>query len=115
MEDVGKFKTLVAKEKLLKTNPNCNITEYSQHLIKDNLNNINYAKVSLLVLILKNDASLHIHAYKTFHTKSTSSSYPWPRAVVALGVFAVFTVYAVVVGVHGCRPPTMVPYRDILY
>ena len=38
MEDVGKFKTLVAKEKLLKTNPNCNITEYSQHLIKDNLN-----------------------------------------------------------------------------
>ena len=38
LEDVGKFKTLVAKEKLLKTNPNCNITEYSQHLIKDNLN-----------------------------------------------------------------------------
>ena len=26
LEDVGKFKTLVAKEKLLKTNPNCNIT-----------------------------------------------------------------------------------------
>ena len=38
LEDVGKFKTSVAKEKLLKTNPNCNITEYSQHLIKDNLN-----------------------------------------------------------------------------
>jgi len=38
LEDVGKFKTLIAKEKLLKTNPNCNITAYSQHLIKDNLN-----------------------------------------------------------------------------
>ena len=38
LEDIGKYKTLVAKEKLLKTNPNCNITAYSQHLIKDNLN-----------------------------------------------------------------------------
>ena len=38
LEDVGKFKTLVAKEKLLKTNPNCNITDYPQYLIKDNLN-----------------------------------------------------------------------------
>ena len=37
LEDIGKFKTLVAKEKLLKTNPNCNIKAYSQHLIKDNL------------------------------------------------------------------------------
>ena len=38
LEDVGKYKTLVAKEKLLKTNPNCNITAYSQHLKKENLN-----------------------------------------------------------------------------
>ena len=37
LEDIGKFKTLVAKEKLLKTNPNCNITAYSEYLIKDNL------------------------------------------------------------------------------
>ncbi len=37
VEDVGKFKTLVTREKLLKTNPNCNITTYSQYLIKDNL------------------------------------------------------------------------------
>ena len=37
LEDVGKFKTLIAKEKLLKTNPNCNITAYSEYLIKDNL------------------------------------------------------------------------------
>ena len=38
LEDVGKYKTLVAKEKLLKTNPNCNITSYSQYLKKENLN-----------------------------------------------------------------------------
>ncbi len=38
LEDVGKYKTLVAKEKLLKTNPNCNITAYSQYLKKENLN-----------------------------------------------------------------------------
>ena len=38
LEDVGKYKTLVAKEKLLKTNPNCNITAYSQYLNKKNLN-----------------------------------------------------------------------------
>jgi len=38
LEDVGKYKTLVAKEKLLKTNPNCNITAYSQYLEQQNLN-----------------------------------------------------------------------------
>jgi len=38
LEDVGKYKTLVAKKKLLKTNPNCNITAYSQYLKKENLN-----------------------------------------------------------------------------
>ena len=38
LEDVGEYKTLVAKEKLLKTNPNCNITAYSQYLKKENLN-----------------------------------------------------------------------------
>ncbi|MFL2543705.1 MAG: HesA/MoeB/ThiF family protein [Alphaproteobacteria bacterium] len=38
LEDLGKYKTLVAKEKLLKTNPNCNITAYSQNLKKENLN-----------------------------------------------------------------------------
>ena len=37
LEDVGKYKTLVAKEKLLKTNPNCNITSYSQYLKQENL------------------------------------------------------------------------------
>ena len=38
LEDIGKFKTLIAKEKLLKTNPNCNITAYSEHLKKENIN-----------------------------------------------------------------------------
>ena len=38
LEDVGKYKTSVAKEKLLKTNPNCNITAYSQYIKKENLN-----------------------------------------------------------------------------
>ena len=38
LEDIGKYKTLVAKEKLLKTNPNCNITSYSQYLKQENLN-----------------------------------------------------------------------------
>ena len=38
LEDVGKYKTLVAKEKLLRTNPNCNITAYSEYLIQENLN-----------------------------------------------------------------------------
>ena len=38
LKDVGKYKTLVAKEQLLKTNPNCNITSYSQYLKEENLN-----------------------------------------------------------------------------
>ena len=38
LEDVGKYKTSVAKEKLLKTNPNCNITSYSQYLKQEHLN-----------------------------------------------------------------------------
>jgi len=38
LEDVGKYKAVVAKQKLLKTNPNCNITTYSQYLKKENLN-----------------------------------------------------------------------------
>ena len=38
LEDIGKFKTFIAKDKLLKTNPNCNITAYSEHLKKENIN-----------------------------------------------------------------------------
>jgi adenylyltransferase/sulfurtransferase len=38
LEDIGKYKTSVAKEKLLKTNPNCNIVTYTQYLKKENLN-----------------------------------------------------------------------------
>jgi len=45
LEDIGKYKTLIAKEKLLKTNPNCNITAYSKHLTKDNLNLLLYSDI----------------------------------------------------------------------
>ena len=38
LEDVGKYKTLVAKDKLLKTNPHCNITAYPEYLRQENLN-----------------------------------------------------------------------------
>ena len=38
LEDLGQYKTLIAKEKLLKTNPNSNITAYSQYIKKENLN-----------------------------------------------------------------------------
>ena len=38
LEDVGKYKALVAKDKLLKTNPHCNITAYPQYLKQENLN-----------------------------------------------------------------------------
>ena len=38
LEDIGKFKTLVAKDKLLKTNPSCNITAYPEYLRKKNIN-----------------------------------------------------------------------------
>ena len=34
LEDVGKYKTNVAKEKLLKLNPNCNINIFSEYLNK---------------------------------------------------------------------------------
>ncbi len=55
LEDVGKFKALVAKEKLSKTNPNCNITAYCQRLIKDNL-----------ILLL--DSDIIIDATDDWHT-----------------------------------------------
>jgi len=38
LEDIGESKTLIAKDKLLKTNPNCNIISYSEYLNKKNIN-----------------------------------------------------------------------------
>ena len=38
LEDIGKFKTIIAKDKLLKTNPNCNISAYSEYLTIENIN-----------------------------------------------------------------------------
>ena len=38
LNDVGKYKTIVAKERLLKTNPNCKINDYSEYLTNKNIN-----------------------------------------------------------------------------
>ena len=38
LKDVEKFKVTVAKDKLLQTNPNCNITIYSKYLSEENIN-----------------------------------------------------------------------------
>ena len=40
LEDLGKYKVITAKEKLLKTNPNCKIEIYSEHLSNKNINHI---------------------------------------------------------------------------
>ena len=37
LEDIGKYKTIVAKNKLLKTNPNCNIITYEDFLSNRNI------------------------------------------------------------------------------
>ena len=37
-KDIGKFKTEVAKSRLLKTNPKCKITDYSENLTQGNIN-----------------------------------------------------------------------------
>jgi len=38
LEDLKKYKTKVSKERLLKTNPNCNIKSYPEHLTNKNIN-----------------------------------------------------------------------------
>ena len=38
LEDIDKFKTIVAKDKLLQTNPSCNIVAHSKFLTKVNIN-----------------------------------------------------------------------------
>ena len=38
LQDVKKYKVNVAKDKLLKTNPHCDINVYSKHLTKENIN-----------------------------------------------------------------------------
>lgn len=38
LEDLKKYKTKVSKERLLKTNPNCNIKAYPEHLTNKNIN-----------------------------------------------------------------------------
>ena len=38
LKDVGKFKTIIAKNRLLKTNPNCNISAHPEHITNNNIN-----------------------------------------------------------------------------
>ena len=38
LDDIGKYKSIIAKHRLLKTNPNCNITAYSENLTEKNIN-----------------------------------------------------------------------------
>ncbi len=38
LDDLGKYKSVTAKEQLLKTNPNCKITAYSENLTNKNIN-----------------------------------------------------------------------------
>jgi len=38
LKDVGSFKTIISKEKLLQANPNCNINIHSEYLSKKNIN-----------------------------------------------------------------------------
>ena len=38
LDDIGKYKSVSAKNRLLKTNPNCNITAYSENLTEKNIN-----------------------------------------------------------------------------
>jgi molybdopterin/thiamine biosynthesis adenylyltransferase len=40
LDDLDKYKTLVAKEKLLKTNPNCNILAFNKFLTNENINQL---------------------------------------------------------------------------
>ena len=47
--NIGKKKTLVAKERCLDINPNCNITTYNLFLNKDNIEEINYSKYDYII------------------------------------------------------------------
>lgn len=38
LDDIGKYKSTTAKNRLLKTNPNCKIIDYSENLSKNNIN-----------------------------------------------------------------------------
>ena len=38
LDDIGKYKSICAKNRLLKTNPNCKITAYSENLTEKNIN-----------------------------------------------------------------------------
>ena len=38
LDDIGEYKSIIAKNRLLKTNPNCKITAYSENITEKNIN-----------------------------------------------------------------------------
>ncbi len=45
LDDIGKYKSICAKNKLLKTNPHCKITAYSENLTEENINVLLHADI----------------------------------------------------------------------
>ncbi len=45
LDDVGKYKSISAKNRLLKTNPNCKITAYSENITEKNINVLSDADI----------------------------------------------------------------------
>ena len=45
LDDIGEYKSIIAKNRLLKTNPNCKITAYSEHITETNINVLSDADV----------------------------------------------------------------------
>jgi len=45
LDDIGKYKSTIAKNRLLKTNPNCKITAYSENISEKNINFLSDADI----------------------------------------------------------------------
>ncbi len=45
LDDIGKYKSISAKNRLLKTNPNCKITAYSENITEKNINVLSDADI----------------------------------------------------------------------
>jgi len=45
LDDIGKYKSIIAKNRLLKTNPNCKITAYTENITEKNINVLSDADI----------------------------------------------------------------------
>ena len=45
LDDIGEYKSIIAKNRLLKTNPNCKITSYSENITEKNINVLSDADI----------------------------------------------------------------------